>query len=194
MDSNSLYTVSSEAFSLGSGGTKHDVLAETVWNPPALPGGLGKYAKRAAAPFAILDTIYEWEKVVRQNDPAIQFPMLHVGWSENNVPSLAAPLPGEDIGRINIAAGFLGPSPFYSSADGAIFLRGKENWNTDEYDAPVVRHEWSHYLMDKFGRNDSVAAPTRLRRADRASRSTGLCDKTGRCSRTIRSTSTSGNQ
>ena len=156
MDSNSLYTVSSEAFSLGSGGTKHDVLAETVWNPPALPGGLGKYAKRAAAPFAILDTIYEAEKVVRQNDPAIQFPMLHVGWSENNVPSLAAPLPGEDIGRINIAAGFLGPSPFYSSADGAIFLRGKENWNTDEYDAPVVRHEWSHYLMDKFGRNDSV--------------------------------------
>jgi hypothetical protein len=155
-NSNSLHTVSSETFSLGSGGTKHDVLAETVWTPAATPGGLGKYTKRAAAPFAILDTIFEAEKVVRRSDPTVQFPMLHVGWSEKNVPALAAPLPGEDVGRINVAAGFLGPSPFYSPVDGAIYLRGKENWDTDEYDAPVVRHEWSHYLMDKFGRNDSV--------------------------------------
>ena len=38
-----------------------------------------------------------------------------------------------------------------------MYLSGKENNDTDEYDAQVILHEWSHYFMDKFSRDDTPA-------------------------------------
>jgi hypothetical protein len=142
---NSLFFASSDPFTLGSANQTHDVLAETVWTYPPTPDDLGSYDKRDGAPFAILDTIYEAERVVRQTDPAIQFPMLHIGWSILNKPN---------HGPRNVNAGDLDGGAFYSSVDHTLYLSGLDNVDTDEFDAPLVLHEWSHYFQDSFGRLD----------------------------------------
>ena len=34
-------------------------------------------------------------------------------------------------------------------------MLGKENVDTDEYDASVIAHEWGHYYQSAFSRDDS---------------------------------------
>ena len=87
-------------------------------------------AIRAAAPFAILDTIYksmQFELTVQAN--AI-FPPLDVKWSTDN----------ED-------------GSYYTNNQ--ISLLGSLN-DTDEFDEHVIAHEWGHYFQDAFSRDNSV--------------------------------------
>jgi hypothetical protein len=49
----------------------------------------------------------------------------------------------------------------YDSATTTLYLSGKENADTDEYDTQVFLHEWSHYFMDKFSRDDSLGGTHR---------------------------------
>jgi len=98
---------------------------------------------RSAAPFAILDPIYDTVVMFSTIDPDITFPQLDMHWSVNNRNVSGDP----DIGDIT--------SSSYVSGEG-IFIVGDMNSNTDEFDSHVIVHEWGHYYEDQISRSDSV--------------------------------------
>jgi hypothetical protein len=136
---NALYSMQSSAFSSGAIVSTHDLRAGTGWDG-------SKYAsQRVAAPFAILDTVYTAMQKVLSVAPATVFPPLRVFWSPNN-----APAPG------SVAAGQIGTTFFINQSTGReIYVLGKEDVDTDEFDAPVIAHEWGHYYQSAFSRDDS---------------------------------------
>ncbi|MBV1873816.1 MAG: carboxypeptidase-like regulatory domain-containing protein [Gammaproteobacteria bacterium] len=99
---------------------------------------------RAAAPFAILDTIYQAQQLVREVDANVVFPLLLVNWSKNNNPVLG----DASVGDISTS--------YYSAQKVQLFVLGAENLDTDEYDSHVIAHEWGHYFSDQFSRSDSL--------------------------------------
>lgn len=99
-------------------------------------------ARRLAAPFAVLDSMYTAAQAflaVRDVD----FPPLKVNWSPDNVPEQG------DKSR-----GFISTS-HYSFSEGEIYVLGKEGVDTDEFDAHVIVHEWGHYFEAQLSRSDS---------------------------------------
>ncbi|NOY72373.1 MAG: hypothetical protein GXP14_08350 [Gammaproteobacteria bacterium] len=98
---------------------------------------------RAAAPFAILDTLYESQKLVRSADSNVLFPTLLVNWSERNIPF---------FGRVD--KGEIGTS--YYRSDRQIYILGAAGVDTDEYDSHVIAHEWAHYFEHVFSRSDTL--------------------------------------
>lgn len=128
-------------------GTYHDVITETSdraadFNANSGWDGTSYSGERAAAPFAVLDTIYQAEALIKSADPAVQFPVLVVNWSKNNKPTDG----DKTIGEIETS----------HYADGNLYILGSENLDTDEYDIAVMAHEWGHYFEDKLGRSDSI--------------------------------------
>lgn len=142
-----LYVLDTAAFDSGTVDQTRDVLATTGWN------GTSYASTRAAAPFAILDTIYSAMLLVLTADSATAFPTLDAFWSVNNSPAQGAGDP-ED----NIDSGELGTS-FYSSGINSLFLLGQADQDTEEFDDHVIVHEWGHYFEDVFSRSDSIGGP-----------------------------------
>ena len=137
--SEALYVLDSTPFSSGGAASTRDLRAASGWT------GTGYGSQRVAAPFAILDTVYTAMEKVRSVAPDIAFPPLRVFWSVNNVPASG-----------NRALGQIGTTSFSSGSSGrAIYVLGKENVDTDEYDASVIAHEWGHYYQSAFSRDDS---------------------------------------
>lgn len=136
---NALYSMQSAAFSSGVIASTQDLRAGTGWDG-------SKYAsQRVAAPFAILDTVYTAMQKVLSVAPATVFPPLRVFWSPNNAPASG-----------NLAAGQIGTTFFFPRSTGReIYVLGKEDVDTDEFDAPVIAHEWGHYYQSSFSRDDS---------------------------------------
>ena len=99
---------------------------------------------RSAAPFAILDSIYDALQLVLGSDPSVVLPPLNVYWSPDNI-------------AINgsLTVGYIGTS-FYTSAGPSIYLLGAKNNDSDEYDRAVVQHEFGHYLEHQLGRTESI--------------------------------------
>ncbi len=103
--------------------------------------GVNYSSTRSAAPFAILDVIYQAQQMVLAVDNSVLFPQLLVNWSINNKPADGDKTIGE-----------IGTSHYI---DGQLFILGAANNDTDEYDTHVIAHEWGHYFEDKFSRSDS---------------------------------------
>ena len=101
---------------------------------------------RAAAPFAILDTVYLAAQSFVQIDPDIEFPKLEIRWSPENKTVIG-----------NKALGQIGTSAYFPEIDdGTIYLLGEESRDTDEYDPHVILHEWGHYFEHRMSRTDSL--------------------------------------
>ncbi|MGJ3702019.1 hypothetical protein [Variovorax sp. AFSI2.2] len=138
--SGTLYSMQSPAFSSGAVAMVRDIHAPSGW------GGSGYTGDRVAGPFAILDTVYAAMQKVVSVAPATAFPVLRVYWSINNAPS-----PG------SVAAGQIGTTFFVNRSSGReIYVLGKEDVDTDEYDNSVIAHEWGHYYQSAFSRDDSM--------------------------------------
>lgn len=106
----------------------------------------GKYADaRSAAPFSILDQAYTAMQRFRMEIPDLQFPPLNIYWSKNNKPS-----EGGDISRGDIETSHWNPE------HEGLFILGKENVDTDEFDTAIIVHEWGHYFESKLSRSDSI--------------------------------------
>ena len=135
-----IYSMESAVFNSGFAALTRDINAPSGW------GGSGYTTTRVAGPFAVLDTIYTAQAKVLSVAPGTAFPQLRVFWSVNNLPA------GGDR-----AQGQIGTTSFVSGGSGsrAIYVLGKENVDTDEYDASVVAHEWGHYYQSAFSRDDS---------------------------------------
>ena len=140
--SDALYSMDSGTFSTGGAGVARNVHAPSGWN------GSSYASTRVAAPFAVLDTVYSTQAKVLSVAPSTAFPPLRVFWSVDNLPASG-----------NLTLGQIGTTFFTSSgaagAPRAIYVLGKENVDTDEYDSSVVAHEWGHYYQSAFSRDDS---------------------------------------
>lgn len=138
--SDAIYAMETPAFSTGANATAtRDVHAPSGWD------GTHYASARVAAPFAVLDTIYATQAKVLSVAPATVFPALRVFWSSNNVPASGNP-----------ALGQIGTTSFTDGSEGrSIYVLGKEDVDTDEYDSSVIAHEWGHYYQSAFSRDDS---------------------------------------
>jgi hypothetical protein len=131
-----LYTLAGTVFRTGEVDTTRNLHAESGWD------GASYSAPRAAAPFAILDVVYDGVELVLSAAPDAAFPPLPLYWSPENVP-----VAGTGVGEIG--------SSRYRPGLG-IFLLGAAGQDTDEYDRHVIAHEWGHYLEHRFARSDSI--------------------------------------
>ncbi|MET3379331.1 hypothetical protein [Variovorax paradoxus] len=137
--SNAIYSMQSSAFSTGTAALTRDLRAGSGW------GGSSYTSQRVSGPFAVMDTVYTAMQKVLSVAPATAFPSLKVFWSVNNTNSGGS-----------IALGQIGTTFFIGRSSGAeIYVLGKEDVDTDEFDAPVIAHEWGHYYQASFSRDDS---------------------------------------
>jgi hypothetical protein len=128
-----VYSHDGSAFDSGSGTGAANVAIPSGWSPTGLLEG-----SRAAAPFAVLDTIHDSVSLVLTAAPDIAFPVLTVDWSPQN--------PGAQTYYANDAGG----------DDRHIMLSGEADVDTDEYDPYVIAHEFGHYIEDRFSRSDNI--------------------------------------
>jgi hypothetical protein len=134
----SLYAMEGSLASLGTGTTQtRNLNAPSGWN------GSSYNSERVAGPFSILDVVYtSMQKVnVAEDDKAV-FADLDIFWSEDNVPASG----NRNLGQI-ITSHYDGES---------VYILGKADIDSDEYDTAVVAHEWGHYYEDVFSRSDSI--------------------------------------
>ncbi|WP_086929380.1 carboxypeptidase-like regulatory domain-containing protein [Agarilytica rhodophyticola] len=133
---NALYVLDGELRNSGNSNSNRDLHAASGWT------GSGYGNERAAAPFAILDSVYQAVKLVQTADSNVSLPALEMRWSVNNIAVVSQ----------NAASGRIGTSKF----DGTnIFILGHEDNDTDEYDRSVIQHEFGHYLERTLFRLDS---------------------------------------
>lgn len=107
--------------------------------------GAAYAGERAAAPFAVLDTVCKAMNAVLAGRPDAQFGALAYFWSTRN----------SSDSNGTLAQGKIG-GPFFSPSDGAIYLRGDASANTDEFDEMVIAHEFGHFVTHTFSRSDSI--------------------------------------
>lgn len=138
---NSPYFLTGALANSGTEDSGRDLLAASGW------GGSSYTSQRAAAPFAILDTVYSVQQVFLAAQPNAVLAPLQLRWSENNK---------SDNGLVE--NGDIGTS-FYDIRERAIYILGFENNDTDEYDESVVAHEWWHYAEDALLRSENLGGP-----------------------------------
>ena len=124
----SVYTTKTTGVASESG---VDIHAASGWT------GAAYGASRASAPFAILDTAYAAQQLIRSANASATFPLLTIGWSTGN--STAA------IGTSN-----------YNPGTGRLSILGSADEDTDEFDTHVVAHEWGHWFESTFSRSDNL--------------------------------------
>ncbi len=140
-----LYTLEGAVFNTGTANSTRDLRAASGWDGSRYGG------TRSAAPFAILDTVYDAVQLVLGASPDTSFPPLQLHWSTANVTSFGANgIPDLDTGEIG--------NSFFRPGLGIVLL-GAEDGDTDEYDRHVIAHEWGHYVEEVFSRSDSIGGP-----------------------------------
>lgn len=138
-----LYTLAGAVFNTGTEDVTRNLHAASGWT------GAAYTQARSAAPFAILDVVYDAVQLVLSAAPSTAFPALRFNWSPENVPVDGS-----------VAEGEIGTTKFLQPRD--IYLLGAANIDTDEYDRHVVAHEFGHYLEYRFSRLDSIGGPHAL--------------------------------
>jgi hypothetical protein len=133
---NALYVTEGDLFNTATAGGERNFHMASGWD------GNSYSQPRAAAPFAILDAIYDSMQKVASVDPDVVFPPVEIHWSENN--SVAGG--SEENGDIGTS--------FYR--EGKIYILGKQDSDTDEYDRHIIVHEWGHYFEDQLSRSESI--------------------------------------
>lgn len=92
---------------------------------------------RESAPFAILDVVYNAVAGIKAADPNVTLPDLNIYWSPENT-----------AGDGDKTTGKIGTSHFADSGDyPGVFILGKADVDTDEFDRGVIGHEFGHYLQ-----------------------------------------------
>lgn len=132
-----LYAMEGSLASLGTGTTQTRNL-----NAPSGWSGSSYTSERVAGPFSILDVVYTSMHKVKAAQSDAVFSELDIFWSEDNLPASGNP----DLGQI-ITSHYDGQS---------VYILGKADIDSDEYDTAVVAHEWGHYYENAFSRSDSI--------------------------------------
>jgi hypothetical protein len=144
-----LYVLDGSLASSGTAAQVRNLRAASGW------GGVSYTSARAAAPFAVLDTIYAAIRFVVQHGPyAGNFPALDVYWSTRNTSS---------VGNFDPATGQIQSTGYYvfqSGVGNGMYVLGDASLgaasDTDEFDQHVLAHEFQHYIEDRLSRTDSL--------------------------------------
>jgi len=140
---NAIYALQGTLSEVPTTNQTRDLNAASGWN------GTSYASTRAAAPFALLDTIYGAIEDFIAIDAEVDFPAFLVQWSTRNRAESG-----------NVADGQIGTSSFtISNGTPVIRILGDENNDTDEYDVHVVVHEFGHYFEEALSRSDSIGGP-----------------------------------
>ena len=149
----SLYAIEGSPFDTGVVGQVRNLRAASGWS-----GFAGFTSTRAAAPFAILDTLYAAVQfAIAQGDPSLQLDPLEVFWSPENRPTNEW---NPSRGWIVTTAYRVGPSA--GGAPPGIYVLGEADNDTDEYDQHIIAHEFQHFLEDQVSRSDTPGGPHSL--------------------------------
>ncbi|MDJ0919069.1 MAG: hypothetical protein QNJ05_15020 [Woeseiaceae bacterium] len=147
-----MYAVEGSNFTFSGTSMTRNLVAETGWGGGTF--NVGSYTSpRAAAPFAVLDSIYTSMQLILSVDPTADFAPLDAFWSVNNRLTSCSDSFTECRDRGELQASF------YSSGIDSLFLLGDANGDTEEFDDHVIVHEWGHYFEDNFSRSDSIGGP-----------------------------------
>ena len=137
---NSLYALQGALGVVPASNQTRNLNAASGW------GGSGYTSTRAAAPFALLDTVYTALEGFIAVDSDVDFPTFDILWSTRNRAESGS-----------VANGQIGTSSFtVSGGIPVIRILGDENNDTDEYDVHVVVHEFGHYFENSLSRADSI--------------------------------------
>jgi hypothetical protein len=140
-NSDALYSYTSNPFTSGA-------LDPIEVNVNAPSGWTTAYtAPRFAAPFAILDAVYQAQQYVGQTFPG---PALKLFWSEDNTDS------GDlDTDR---ATGGIETTQYRVTGGGQpeIYILGDADNDTDEYDRDVIIQHFAYHYLATFSRDDSI--------------------------------------
>ncbi|MFL0800817.1 MAG: carboxypeptidase-like regulatory domain-containing protein [Agarilytica sp.] len=136
--SNALYVMDGDLADSGPTGDERNLLASSGWT------GSSYGNARVAAPFAILDSVYEALQHVLIASPSARLAPTQLRWSINN----RAVDGSRSDGAIRTS--------FYDPSENNMYILGDENNDTDEYDKSVIQHELAHYLEDTVSRSDSL--------------------------------------
>jgi len=142
VNGDALYTLAGTTFNTGVANVTRNLHAPSGWT------GTSYGAVRSAAPFAILDVVYDAVELVVSAAPTTVFPPLALHWSRENVPV------------VGTGPGQIGTSRYITAL--GIYLLGAANQDTDEYDRHIVAHEFGHYLEHQFSRSDGLGGPHTL--------------------------------
>jgi hypothetical protein len=134
--SNALYVLDGALVVTSTQSAKRNLHAGSGWD------GVAYSAPRAAAPFAILDSIYVGVSRIISAGNKRNLSSLELRWSTKN-----------SAADGDLTKGEIGTS-FYDGS--AIYILGDANNDTDEYDPHVLLHEWGHYLENELFRSDSI--------------------------------------
>jgi len=118
----SLYAIEGELISTGTKSTIRNLKARA--------------SNTAAAPFAILNSIHLAMQRVIEVDNKVEFPLLKLNWSVNNIET----------------------GTYYDGVD-SIMISGDQKGDSDEYDDHIVIHEWGHFFESKLSRADNIGGP-----------------------------------
>lgn len=133
---NRLYAIDGSLVAANSDTAVRNLHAASGWT------NAGYTQPRAAAPFAILDSVLTGADRLIAAGNAKDFSPLELRWSVLNKAA-----DGDD------SLGEIGTS-YYK--DSVIYILGDANNDTDEYDRHVILHEWGHYIEYAFSRSDSL--------------------------------------
>jgi Fungalysin metallopeptidase (M36) len=150
-DGDAIWAIGSPTSPSGTADSVRNINAPLGWNAVS---NTYSAATRLSGPYAILDTIYTGMQLVTTAQPNIQFPVVSVFWSPANNPASGSPTLGDIGGTF-----FRQATSSAGTVTRAIYVMGKENVDTDEFDSGVVAHEYGHYLQSAFSRNHSTGGP-----------------------------------
>ncbi len=141
---NAIYVMDGALVSSGSSDSARDLHASSGWT------GSSYEEARAAAPFAILDNIYDAVQLVLLADPTVNLAPAELRWSVENTAVSGSR-----------TEGLIGTS-FYDPSENNMYILGDDDNDTDEYDRSVILHEWAHYFEDNLSRSDSIGGAHNL--------------------------------
>lgn len=147
-----LFALDGSAFNSGNANSVRNLRAASGWS------GSSYTDVRAAAPFAILDSVYRAQQLILSAAATTQFPPLNVYWSTANKPTITSLcIDTGDLGSTFFSTGGSDPSECNGEVPEGIYVLGDfSQGDTDEFDQHVIAHEYGHYVEAKFARSDSI--------------------------------------
>jgi hypothetical protein len=102
---------------------------------------------RVSGAFNILEMVQRANDTVRSADPTLTLPGPTIFWSSKNTNRYGSP-----------AIGLIGTTMF-NLGNNTAYILGDRSTDSDEFDDPVIIHEYAHMLAAKFSRDDSPGGP-----------------------------------
>lgn len=127
-----LYTLAAAPVALAAGDNVVSLKASSGYDSNGQVVG-----PRQSAPFAILDVIYNAATGIESANASATLPDLNIYWSTNNINTNGDKLQGQ------VSTSHFASNGHYPG----VYILGKADVDTDEFDRGVIGHEFGHYLQ-----------------------------------------------